>query len=131
MQETEASIIREQERTLMKKKVLKSNIIGLFVLLTVVGCGNAETDKKVWTNADKQGKTEAVIIEETMEEIIEDAVDVVSEEVEPEFEEYEIGLMAIGDNLMHMGVVNTGKMEDGSYDYSFLFYLLGYLLTNL
>ena len=29
--------------------------------------------------------------------------------------------MAVGDNLMHMGIVNTGRMEDGSYDYSFLF----------
>lgn len=40
---------------------------------------------------------------------------------EPIFEEYDITLMAVGDNLMHMGIVNTGRMEDGSYDYSFLF----------
>lgn len=39
----------------------------------------------------------------------------------PVFEEYDITLMALGDNLMHMGIVNTGKQEDGSYDYSFLF----------
>lgn len=37
------------------------------------------------------------------------------------FEEYDISLMALGDNLMHMGIINTGKMEDGTYDYSFLF----------
>ena len=37
------------------------------------------------------------------------------------FEEYDIRLMAVGDNLMHMGIVNTGRMDDGSYDYSFLF----------
>ena len=35
-------------------------------------------------------------------------------------EEYEITLMAVGDNLMHMGVVYAGKQEDGSLDYSFL-----------
>ena len=29
--------------------------------------------------------------------------------------------MALGDNLMHMGIVNTGKQSDGSFDYSFLF----------
>ena len=30
-------------------------------------------------------------------------------------------LMALGDNLMHMGIVQTGRMEDGTYDFSFLF----------
>ena len=40
---------------------------------------------------------------------------------EPVFEEYDITLMAVGDNLMHMGIVKTGHMEDGSYNYSFLF----------
>lgn len=37
------------------------------------------------------------------------------------FEEYDISLMALGDNLMHMGIVYTGKQSDGSFDYSFLF----------
>ena len=40
---------------------------------------------------------------------------------EPVFEEYDITLMALGDNLMHMGIVNTGRREDGTYNYSFLF----------
>ncbi len=35
--------------------------------------------------------------------------------------EYDITIMAVGDNLMHMGVVHTGKQSDGTYDYSFLF----------
>lgn len=43
------------------------------------------------------------------------------EPTEPPFEEYDISLMALGDNLMHMGIVNTGKLSDGTYDYSFLF----------
>lgn len=37
------------------------------------------------------------------------------------FEEYDIQLMAIGDNLIHMGVVNTGYQEDGSLNFNFLF----------
>lgn len=37
------------------------------------------------------------------------------------FPEYDITLMAVGDNLMHMGVVHTGKQEDGSLDYSCLY----------
>ena len=40
---------------------------------------------------------------------------------EPAFEEYDIHLMALGDNLMHMGVVYSGKQDDGSLNYSFLF----------
>lgn len=40
---------------------------------------------------------------------------------EEEVTEYDITLMAVGDNLMHMGVVYAGKQTDGSYDYSFLF----------
>lgn len=39
----------------------------------------------------------------------------------PVFEEYDLTLMALGDNLMHMGVVNTGRQADGTYNYSFLF----------
>ena len=46
-------------------------------------------------------------------------------ETEPEeeevFEEYDVTLLAFGDNLMHMGIVNTGRRDDGSYEYSFLF----------
>lgn len=37
------------------------------------------------------------------------------------FQEYDITLMALGDNLMHMGVVRAGRQDDGSYDFSFLF----------
>ena len=40
---------------------------------------------------------------------------------EPEFKEYDIHLMALGDNLMHMGVVYSGKKSDGSLNYDFLF----------
>ncbi|MCM1263009.1 MAG: CapA family protein [Butyrivibrio sp.] len=39
----------------------------------------------------------------------------------PTFEEYDITLMAIGDNLLHSGIIKTGMLEDGSLDYSFLF----------
>ncbi len=43
------------------------------------------------------------------------------EESTPAFDEYDVTLMAVGDNLIHMGVVYTGKQNDGSYDFSFLF----------
>lgn len=37
------------------------------------------------------------------------------------FPEYDINLMMVGDNLMHMGIVTTGKQADGSYNFDFLF----------
>lgn len=42
-------------------------------------------------------------------------------ESEPDSEEYDITLMALGDNLMHSGIIKTGMLSDGSLDYSFLF----------
>lgn len=41
--------------------------------------------------------------------------------LEPVFEEYDIHLMMVGDNLLHMGVVQTGRQNDGSYDYTCLY----------
>ena len=43
------------------------------------------------------------------------------EESTPAFQEYDVTLMAVGDDLIHMGVVYTGKQNDGSFDFSFLF----------
>ena len=37
------------------------------------------------------------------------------------FPEYDINLLAVGDNLLHMGIVNTGRQSDGSYNFDFLF----------
>lgn len=36
-------------------------------------------------------------------------------------EEFDITLMAVGDNLLHMGIVNTGRQYDGTRNYDFLF----------
>ena len=37
------------------------------------------------------------------------------------FPEHDITLMAVGDNLMHLGVVASGKQEDGTYDFGLLY----------
>ncbi len=37
------------------------------------------------------------------------------------FPEYDINLMMVGDNLMHMGIVSTGAQADGTYNFDFLF----------
>ncbi len=40
---------------------------------------------------------------------------------EPAVKEETISIVAFGDNLMHMPVINSGKRADGTYDYSFIF----------
>lgn len=37
------------------------------------------------------------------------------------FPEYDISLMMVGDNLMHMGIVYSGLQQDGTYNYSALY----------
>lgn len=46
-----------------------------------------------------------------------------NELTEPETKEISeiIGIVAVGDNLLHMPVVNSGKTADGKYEYSHLF----------
>lgn len=55
------------------------------------------------------------------EPVLESEPESASEPIPEPFQEYDVTLMALGDNLMHMGIVYTGRQEDGSYDYSFLF----------
>ncbi len=45
----------------------------------------------------------------------------VSEVSYPEVTDETITLVAVGDNLLHMPVVNSGKKADGTYDYSHIF----------
>lgn len=51
-------------------------------------------------------------------------------EAEDTFQEYSISLMAVGDNLLHMGLIHTGKQDDGTYDFSFLFDGISGFLEN-
>ena len=39
----------------------------------------------------------------------------------PPFEEYDIRLMAVGDDLLHMGVINSGVQEGGGYNFDHLY----------
>ncbi len=59
--------------------------------------------------------------EETVEETAEETSTETSVETIDEPKETNIQLMMVGDNLLHMGIVRTGKQEDGSYNYDFLF----------
>ncbi len=90
----------------MKKQkiIIISLVVSLVALLgVIIGV--------VWkTNQDKE--TATILPTETVSVVTE-----TTEEPEPQ----KIRLMMLGDNLMHMGIVHTGKQADGSYDYSFMF----------
>lgn len=114
----------------------RKNIILLPLLFTTIailsGCSysvsastNASTPNFIEENSSVP-MAESVPISEPSTEafIVECAEDLQTPEAqsaETTFEEYDITLMALGDNLIHMGVVHTGKQPDGSRDYSFLF----------
>lgn len=109
----------------MRKRVAELYLLCMAVFCCLQGCGQ----EKPWTQ-EKETITEmpAEMTTEMPEEIQTEETheeDVISEKTEPEsvpaFEEWDITLMAVGDNLMHMGVVKTGQMSDGTYDYSCLF----------
>ncbi|MBR4084115.1 MAG: CapA family protein [Lachnospiraceae bacterium] len=92
------------------------NMAILYIILVVLtGCGKS---------------TESSALQEDVVEVEQEPIATPEPTPEPTatpiptptpFPEYDINLMMVGDNLMHMGIVATGKQEDGSYNYDFLF----------
>lgn len=64
------------------------------------------------------------------EEAVVQVVSLPAQNDEIAFEEHDITLMAVGDNLLHMGIVNAGKQSDGSRNYDFLFDGIGAFLEK-
>ena len=87
------------------KMSMKRYLYVLLVVFTVLLCGcsneTVEDLDGIQTESTEEFVTETEIIEEEKEQ--------------------KITLMMVGDNLLHMGIVKTGYMDDGSRDYSFLF----------
>ena len=92
---------------------LRRRTILLALLLALTGCGAPFTDTADWLENDSPT-----------------AVEIPSYTLPPQptatpaptpFPEYDVSLMMVGDNLMHMGLVYSGKQDDGSYDYSMLY----------
>ena len=108
---------------------MNKKIIGVF-LISLIGtllCGIIITYPR-WSvlikNSSSKQVNETVITEENAS----DDTDTVKIEIEaiptptpPAFEEYDINLMAVGDNLMHMGLVNSGRQSDGTYNFDLLY----------
>ena len=114
-----------------RRKFIKIIFICLLLIL-LTGCGD---DKEVMLQpADMTGESIQSGSEYGSEQdFVEESVSAQpdrqenTEEIEPsdgqseKQEEKMIQLMMLGDNLLHMGIVNTGKQSDGSYNYDFLF----------
>lgn len=82
----------------MKKHILSIILASCVSLLCLTGCGTAMvTTIDPFPAASRDEKEDTA------------------------FEEYDITLMAVGDNLIHMGIVHTGKQPDGALNYNFLF----------
>lgn len=109
---------------------MKRNIIVIMVcllLISFMGCGKKRDREAVpdYLTIDEVNTIDNQVVPEEEQEksLYEAVVEKGKEEIvqEPVFEEYEFQIMALGDNLLHMGIVNTGRQEDGSYNFDFLF----------
>ncbi len=112
----------------MRKGINKRYCSILFLLLLLSGCGQAiptestsipNTETSTAESSTKDQNATPVI--EAWEDIQPEQPPTASLPIEQTFEEYDIYLMALGDNLIHMGIVYTGKQPDGTLNYDFLF----------
>ncbi len=92
-------------------------VAALAILLVVVNL----LALTMWKNSqDKETLAETEISDATEVVLATEVVETIETEIiEPE--DNKIRLMMLGDNLMHMGIVNSGRAHDGSYNYSFMF----------
>lgn len=121
---------------IQKKHILLSLSI---ILITLTGCGNSTTvnAENVISPALQEPETTGSMSIEVFDPAVSPEPYALEAEpasevfpLEPAFEEYDINLMALGDNLIHMGVVHTGKQADGSRNYDFLFEGISDFLDN-
>ena len=110
-----------------KKKHYYSTLVGVLILTTCLLFG-----QKTFADTDTLQETSSIAVNESGSdeperkepkiagpEITEPAAEIPEESELPD--EYDITLMAVGDNLLHMGIVNTGKQSNGTRNYDFLF----------
>lgn len=94
---------------------LRYKTILLALLLLLSGCGNGIADT---AGLNQPEATKPTAIELTPSTLPPQPT---ATPAPTPFPEYDISLMMVGDNLMHMGLVYSGQQADGSYDYSQLY----------
>ncbi|MCR5754270.1 MAG: CapA family protein, partial [Acetatifactor sp.] len=93
-------------------KKLSIYILILLIVILLPGIAVGESTEQINTGWETQNQ--AMLEVASPEEAVEP-------EPEPEPEPVEIHLMAVGDNLLHMGLVRSGQQEDGSYNFDYEF----------
>ncbi|MCR4598464.1 MAG: CapA family protein [Acetatifactor sp.] len=105
-----------------KNKTVFTAGLLLGALLLFPGCGTADTGTDAMSSASAAIQGQPIVtpvpIESTAESLESTPEPTATPTPTPE---PELTLMALGDNLMHMGIVNTGKQKDGTRNYDFLF----------
>ena len=112
-------------------KSINKTLLVLFAttLFLASGCYSKNIENVV-TTGDKLSDTETSGSTASSQSSFVDTTDTEPVPESEAFLEYDITLMAVGDNLMHMGVVYSGKQADGSLDYSFLYEGISEFLEN-
>lgn len=116
----------------MKKKLwIAMTVIPLVILLLAVlwwslgggVTGSLESEEAYAESSTGIEAMEGLEMPDTTKQVVPGIDAVETQEPVPEevFEEYDITLMAVGDNLLHMGIVNSGKQQDGTYNFDMLF----------
>lgn len=89
------------------------SVMLLTLLLVLTGCGDLSTDTSGQLYPENMVSADPLVSDPT-------PTPMPSPTPTP-FPEYDISLMMVGDNLMHMGIVRSGQQEDGTYNYDMLY----------
>lgn len=105
----------------MKKYKVFFILFGIVAALSIVAAIVLSSDSISFKRSS--GNEETTVEGENAGDIAQLGNEIIPEEPEPEpepepvFEEYDIHIMALGDNLYHTGVINSGKKSDGTLNY--------------
>lgn len=108
----------------MKNNLLRfSRIIALIICLSfLVACGdNKETVDNEKTGTEESSTEKSTTEEPTTEEPTTEEPTTEEPTTEPPYVEPEIDVVMVGDILLHDNVMESGKLDDGTYNYDHLF----------
>ncbi len=105
-----------------KNKLILFLCLALSAGLLVSACGEASATPLVVIAGEDTFLAETEQIPDIAEPLVEtETVETAETETVEVFEPKTIHIMAIGDNLLHEGIISTGKQADGTYNFDFEF----------